>query len=154
MKLSEFKSWCSHYPQLRDAIQRIESKPILLPVSSRATRHTTGNFHACLKSEIYQDRHKELDGKIPLRQQRYGFSTNCDKESAVSTSMPINQCRGRIEHQVISHHELLAVKGFTISKTAHIQQLMHGRGRLLQDLVGTGQKMSDFRLQRPQTPLP
>ena len=31
MKLSEFKLGAGHYPQLRAAIQRIESKPILLP---------------------------------------------------------------------------------------------------------------------------
>ena len=31
MKLSEFKFGAGHYPQLRDAIQRIESKPIQLP---------------------------------------------------------------------------------------------------------------------------
>ena len=65
MKLSEFKFGAGHYPQLRDAIQRIESKSIQLPF--KQGDQTYYRKFACLfKSEIYQDRHKNwsaLDNK-------------------------------------------------------------------------------------------
>ena len=48
MKLSEFPYGAHHYPQLRDAIKRIESQPILLPFKLE-NRHYTGNLHACLR---------------------------------------------------------------------------------------------------------
>ena len=57
MKLSEFPYGAHHYPQLRDAIKRIESQPILLPFKQE--KQTLYRKFACLfKSEIYQDRHK------------------------------------------------------------------------------------------------
>ena len=57
MKLSEFKFGAGHYPQLRAAIQRIESKPILLPFKQGDQTYYR-KFSCLFKSEIYQDRHK------------------------------------------------------------------------------------------------
>ena len=57
MKLSEFKFGAGHYPQLRNAIQRIESKPILLPFK-QGNQTYYRKFSCLFKSEIYQNRHK------------------------------------------------------------------------------------------------
>lgn len=56
----------------------------------------------------------------------------------------------RIEHQVISHHELLGCKGIHHQQNGTYPATDAWQGRLLQDLVGTRQQMSDFCLQRPR----
>lgn len=50
----------------------------------------------------------------------------------------------RIEHQVIYHHELLGCKGIHHLQNGAYPATDAWQGRLLQDLVGTGQQMSDF----------
>ena len=57
MKLSEFPYGAHHYPQLRDAIKRIESHPIHLPFKQGDQTYYR-KFSCLFKSEIYQDRHK------------------------------------------------------------------------------------------------
>ena len=57
MKLSEFPYGAHHYPQLRDAIKRIESHPIQLPFKQGDQTYYR-KFSCLFKSEIYQDRHK------------------------------------------------------------------------------------------------
>lgn len=110
MKLSEFPYGAHHYPQLRDAIKRIESHPIQLPFKQGDQTYYR-KFSCLFKSEIYQDRHKKLDGKFPLRQQRDTVFLQLRQGSLpyrpqCHQAMP--QC---IEHQVIYHHELLGCKG-------------------------------------------
>lgn len=87
MKLSEFPYGAHHYPQLRDAIKRIESQPIQLPF--KQGDQTYYRKFACLfKSEIYQDRHKNWMVKFRFDNNVMRFSTISTRESAVSTSMP------------------------------------------------------------------
>ena len=153
MKLSEFPYGAHHYPQLRDAIKRIESQPILLPF--KLEKQTLYRKFACLfKSEIYQDRHKNWMVKFRFDNNVIRFFYSFDK--GVSRYRP--QCHQpmpqRIEHQVISHHELLGCKGIHHLQNGAYPATDAWQGRLLQDLVGTGQQMSDFCLQRPQAPLP
>ena len=78
MKLSEFKFGAGHYPQLRDAIQRIESKSIQLPF--KQGDQTYYRKFACLfKSEIYQDRHKNWMVKFRFDNNVMRFFYNFDK---------------------------------------------------------------------------
>ena len=153
MKLSELPYGANHYSQLRAAIQRIESKPIQLPF--KQGDQTYYRKFACLfKSEIYQDRHKNWMVKFRFDNNVIRFFYSFDK--GVSRYRP--QCHQpmpqRIEHQVISHHELLGCKGIHHLQNGAYPATDAWQGRLLQDLVGTGQQMSDFCLQRPQAPLP
>ena len=126
MKLSEFKFGAGHYPQLRDAIQRIEFKPIQLPF--KQGDQTYYRKFACLfKSEIYQDRHKNWMVKFRFDNNVIRFFYNFDKGVSRIDLNAINQCRSASSIKLYLIMNCWAVKGFTISKTAHIQQLMHGR---------------------------
>lgn len=87
MKLSEFPYGAHHYPQLRGAIKRIESQPILLPFK-QAERTLYRKFACLFKSEIYQDRHKNWMVKFRFDNNVIRFSTVVKRESAISTSMP------------------------------------------------------------------
>lgn len=126
MKLSEFPYGAHHYPQLRDAIKRIESQPILLPFKLE-NRHYTGNLHACLRVRYTKTGAQELDGKIPLRQQRDTVFYSFDKGVSRIDLNAINQCRSASSIKLYIIMNCWGAKGFTICKTAHIQQLMHGR---------------------------
>lgn len=55
------------------------------------------------------------------------FFYNCDKGVSRIDLNAINQCRGASSIKLYLIMNCWAAKGFTISKTAHIQQLMHGR---------------------------
>ena len=126
MKLSEFKFGAGHYPQLRDAIQRIESKPILLPFKQGDQTYYR-KFSCLFKSEIYQNRHKNWMVKFRFDNNVIRFFYNCDKGVSRIDLNAINQCRGASSIKLYLIMNCWAAKGFTISKTAHIQQLMHGR---------------------------
>ena len=126
MKLSEFPYGANHYPQLRDAIQRIESKPIQLPFKQGDQTYYR-KFSCLFKSEIYQDRHKNWMVKFRFDNNVIRFFYNYDKGVSRIDLNAINQCRGASSIKLYLIMNCWAVKGFTISKTAHIQQLMHGR---------------------------
>ena len=78
MKLSEFKFGAGHYPQLRDAIQRIESKPILLPFKQGDQTYYR-KFSCLFKSEIYQNRHKNWMVKFRFDNNVIRFFYSFDK---------------------------------------------------------------------------
>ena len=92
MKLSEFPYGAHHYPQLRDAIKRIESQPILLPF--KLEKQTLYRKFACLfKSEIYQDRHKNWMVKFRFDNNVIRFFYSFDKGVSRIDLNAINQCR-------------------------------------------------------------
>ena len=93
MKLSEFPYGANHYPQLRDAIQRIESKPILLPFKQGDQTYYR-KFSCLFKSEIYQDRHKNWMVKFRFDNNVIRFFYNYDKGVSRIDLNAINQCRG------------------------------------------------------------
>ena len=83
---------------------------------------------ACLfKSELYQDRHKNWMVKFRIDNNVIRFFYNFDKGVSRIDLNAINQCRSVSSIKLYLIMNCWAVKGFTISKTAHIQQLMHGR---------------------------
>ena len=83
---------------------------------------------ACLfKSELYQDRHKNWMVKFRFDNNVIRFFYNFDKGVSRIDLNAINQCRSVSSIKLYLIMNCWAVKGFTISKTAHIQQLMHGR---------------------------
>lgn len=126
MKLSEFPYGAHHYPQLRDAIRRIESQPIQLPF--KQGDQTYYRKFACLfKSEIYQDRHKNWMVKFRFDNNVIRFFYNYDKGVSHIDLNAINQCRSASSIKLYLIMNCWAANGFTISKTAHFQQLMHGR---------------------------
>ena len=126
MKLSEFPYGAHHYPQLRDAIKRIESQPILLPFKLK--KQTLYRKFACLfKSEIYQDRHKNWMVKFRFDNNVIRFFYSFDKGVSRIDLNAINQCRSASSIKLYIIMNCWGAKGFTICKTAHIQQLMHGR---------------------------
>ena len=126
MKLSELPYGANHYSQLRAAIQRIESKPIQLPF--KQGDQTYYRKFACLfKSEIYQDRHKNWMVKFRFDNNVIRFFYSFDKGVSRIDLNAINQCRSASSIKLYLIMNCWAVKGFTICKTAHIQQLMHGR---------------------------
>ena len=126
MKLSEFPYGAHHYPQLRDAIKRIESQPILLPF--KLEKQTLYRKFACLfKSEIYQDRHKNWMVKFRFDNNVIRFFYSFDKGVSRIDLNAINQCRSASSIKLYIIMNCWGAKGFTICKTAHIQQLMHGR---------------------------
>ena len=78
MKLSEFPYGAHHYPQLRDAIKRIESHPIQLPFKQGDQTYYR-KFSCLFKSEIYQDRHKNWMVKFRFDNNVIRFFYNYDK---------------------------------------------------------------------------
>lgn len=126
MKLSEFPYGAHHYPQLRDAIKRIESHPIQLPFKQGDQTYYR-KFSCLFKSEIYQDRHKNWMVNFRFDNNVIRFFYNYDKGVSYIDLNAINQCRSASSIKLYLIMNCWAVKGFTISKTAHIQQLMHGR---------------------------
>ena len=83
---------------------------------------------ACLfKSELYQDRHKNWMVKFRFDNNVIRFFYNFDKGVSRIDLNAITQCRSVSSIKLYLITNCWAVKGFTISKTAHIQQLMHGR---------------------------
>ena len=125
MKLSEFKFGAGHYPQLRDAIQRIESKPIQLPF--KQGDQTYYRKFACLfKSEIYQDRHKNWMVKFRFDNNVIRFFYSYEKGVSHIDLNAIKQCRSASSIKLYIIMNCWGAKGFTICKTAHFQQLMHG----------------------------
>ena len=154
MKLSEFPYGAHHYAQLRDAIKRIESQPILLPF--KLEKQTLYRKFACLfKSEIYQDRHKNWMVKFRFDNNVIRFFYNYDKGVSHIDLNAINQCRSASSIKLyIIMNCWGAKKGIHHLQNGAYPATDAWQGRLLQDLVGTGQQMSDFCLQRPQAPLP
>lgn len=120
MKLSEFSYGTPHYAQLRDAIQRIESKPIQLPFR-QGDQIYYRKFSCLFKSEIYQDRHKNWLVKFRFDNNVMRFFYNYDKGVSRIDLNAINQCRSASSIKLYLIMNCWAVKGFTISKTAHIQ---------------------------------
>ena len=78
MKLSEFPYGAHHYPQLRDAIKRIESHPIQLPFKQGDQTYYR-KFSCLFKSEIYQDRHKNWMVNFRFDNNVIRFFYNYDK---------------------------------------------------------------------------
>ena len=101
MKLSEFKFGAGHYPQLRDAIQRIESKPILLPFKQGDQTYYR-KFSCLFKSEIYQNRHKNWMVKFRFDNNVIRFFYSFDKGVSRIDLNAINQCRSA-SSIVVSH---------------------------------------------------
>lgn len=113
------------------------------------TKPTTGNLHACLRVS-YTKTGTRTDGKIPLRQQRDTVFLQFRQGSQPYRPQCHQPMPQRIEHQVIYHHELLGGKGIHHQQNGAYPATDAWQGRLLQDLVGTRQQMSDFCLQRPR----